>query len=73
METIVKYEFVVIPNDGSPPMSWGYRKKKKAARKRFIELKRHFENRVHARCTVEVYKVISTETRHIADLEDTDA
>jgi len=70
MERIIKYEFVVIPNDGSPTMSWGYRKKKKSAHRRLKELRRHFEDRKHARCTVECYKVVSVETRHPVNFEE---
>ena len=65
MEIIVRYEFVVIPNNGDQSMLWGYRKHKKAARKRFKELKAHFEERD---CTVEVQKIVSHETRHITDI-----
>ena len=65
MEIIVRYDFVVV-KDGEP-YSWGYRSHPITALKRYEELKEFCERNGRS---VEVYKVISKETRHHVDLKE---
>jgi len=69
METKIRYEFICDLKDGSKPVVWGYRSNKKAAIKRQAELNYFFHNHGHPKATVEVVKVVCTETRHPADLD----
>lgn len=72
METKIKYEFICDPKDGREAVLWGYRSNKKAARKRLAELERFFHDHGHEGAVIECIKVVITETRHPADLEEED-
>jgi len=61
--TSVKWEFIIVPDNGEQPWFHGYRSDEEAARKHF----KHLNALTFSKGKVEVYKVVSIHTRHPAD------
>jgi len=59
----LKWEFIIVPDNGEPAWYHGYRSDEEAARKHFKQLSHSF----FSRAKIEVYLVMSEHKRHPVD------